>query len=138
MGTMAATTMVKEEWRCVSTEHLEQSVTWAGTSWMPKWLAVNLVLTVSFKVPITSVTIFASSQTAIVRIIVPTGSQVLNSSNLEPWYGSVFLENVTCNGTERFGFQCLTPGPGVVTSPECYYPDRTAGVRCFRSELEQI
>ena len=23
-------------------EHLEQSVMWAGTSWMPKWLAVNL------------------------------------------------------------------------------------------------
>ena len=23
-------------------EHLEQSAMWAGTSWMPKWLAVNL------------------------------------------------------------------------------------------------
>ena len=70
--------------------------------------------------------------------IIYTESQVLNSSNLGPWYGSVFLENVTCNGTERFGFQCNTPGPGVVTSPECYYPNRTAGVRCFRSELEWI
>ena len=36
MGTMAATTMVKEEWRCISMEHLEQSVMWAGTNWMPK------------------------------------------------------------------------------------------------------
>ena len=43
MGTMAATTMVKEEWKCVSMERLEQSVMWAGTSWMPKSLAVNLV-----------------------------------------------------------------------------------------------
>ena len=42
MGTMAAITMVKEEWKCVSMECLEQSVMWAGTSWMPKWLAVNL------------------------------------------------------------------------------------------------
>ena len=63
---------------------------------------------------------------------------MLNGSTLAPWYGSVFLENVTCNGTERFGFQCNTPGPGVVTSPECYNPNRTAGVRCFRSELEQV
>ena len=38
---------VREEWRCVSTEHLEQSVMWAGTSWMPKWLVVNLAIMVS-------------------------------------------------------------------------------------------
>ena len=63
-------------------------------------------------------------------------SQVLNGSNLAPWYGSFFLENVMCNGTERFGIDCVTPGPGVVSSPECYNPNRTAGVRCFRSELE--
>ena len=28
-------------------EHLEQSVMWAGMSWMPKWLAVNLASMVS-------------------------------------------------------------------------------------------
>ena len=38
---------VKEEWRCVSTEHMEQSAMWAGTSWMPKWLVVNLAIMVS-------------------------------------------------------------------------------------------
>ena len=54
MGTMAATTMVREEWRCVSTEHLEQSVMWAGTSWMPKWLVGNLVSIVS-KTPVSYV-----------------------------------------------------------------------------------
>ena len=54
MRTMAATTMVREELRCVSTEHLEQSVMWAGTSWMPKWLAGNLVSIVS-KTPVSYV-----------------------------------------------------------------------------------
>ena len=62
------------------------------------------------------------------------GAQVLNGSNLAPWYGSVFLENVMCNGTERLGIECVTPGPGVVTSPECYNPNRTAAVRCFQGE----
>ena len=66
--------------------------------------------------------------------IIFTESRVLNGSNLAPWYGSVFLENVTCSGTERFGFQCNIPGPGGVTSPECSNPYRTAGVQCFRSE----
>ena len=47
MGTIAVTSTVREEWRCVSMEHLEQSVMWAGTSWMPKWLAVNLASMVS-------------------------------------------------------------------------------------------
>ena len=42
LGTIAATCMLKEEWRYVSTERLEQSVMWAGTSWMPKWLVANL------------------------------------------------------------------------------------------------
>ena len=31
---MAATIMVKEEWRCVSMEHLVQSVVWADMSWL--------------------------------------------------------------------------------------------------------
>ena len=71
--------------------------------------------------------------------IIFTESQVLNGSNLPPWYGPVFLENVMCNGTERIGIECFTPGPGIVTSPECYDPYRTAGVRCFRSEcMEEI
>ena len=39
-----------------------------------------------------------------------------------------------CNGTESFGFQCNTPGPGVITNPECYNPNRTAGVQCITSE----
>ena len=39
-----------------------------------------------------------------------------------------------CNGTERLGIECVNPGPGVVTSPECSNPYRTAGVQCFRSE----
>ena len=34
MGIMAATIMVKEEWRCVSMEHLVQSVVWADMSWL--------------------------------------------------------------------------------------------------------
>ena len=38
------------------------------------------------------------------------------------------------NGTERLGFQCVTPGPGVVNIPECFNPYRTAGVQCFQSE----
>ena len=62
------------------------------------------------------------------------GAQVVNGSNLAPWYGSVFLENVSCNGTETLGIQCVTPGPGVVTSPECYNPNRTAAVQCFQGE----
>ena len=48
MGTaQMAIPTIKEEWRCVSTEHLEQSVMWAGTSWMPKWLVANLAIMVS-------------------------------------------------------------------------------------------
>ena len=39
-----------------------------------------------------------------------------------------------CHGTESFGFQCNTPGPGVITNPECYNPNRTAGVQCITSE----
>ena len=38
---------VREEWRCVSMKHMEQSVMWAGTSWMLKWLVVNLAIMVS-------------------------------------------------------------------------------------------
>ena len=68
------------------------------------------------------------------RFIAHTGSQVLNGSNFAPWYGSVFLENVMCNGTERLGIECVTSGPGVVTSPECSNPNRTAAVRCFQGE----
>ena len=37
--------MSREEWRCVSMEHLEQSVMWAGTNQMLKLLAVNLATT---------------------------------------------------------------------------------------------
>jgi len=37
----------REEWRCVSMKHMEQSVMWAGTSWMPKWLVVNMAIMVS-------------------------------------------------------------------------------------------
>ena len=69
-------------------------------------------------------------------ILLFSGAQVLNGSNLEPWYGSVFLENVMCNGTESLGIECLTPGPGGVTSPECYNPNRTAGVRCFTGKQD--
>jgi len=58
-------------------------------------------------------------------------AQALNGSNLEPWYGPVYLENVMCNGTERFGFQCSTTDLGVITNPECYNPYRTAGVQCM-------
>ena len=61
-------------------------------------------------------------------------SQALNGSNFGPWYGPVYLENVMCNGTESFGFQCNTPGPGVITNQECYNPNRTAGVRCITGE----
>ena len=56
---------IKEEWRCVSMEHLEQSVMWAGTSWMLKWLVGNLVSLVSKDSCVCSY--FASSQTAIIR-----------------------------------------------------------------------
>jgi len=66
--------------------------------------------------------------------IFPTEVQALNGSSLGPWYGPVYLENVMCNGNERFGIQCNTPGPGVITNPECYNPYRTAGVRCIISE----
>ena len=110
-------------------EHLEQSVMWAGTSWMPKWLVVNLVTMVS-----TDAYLIQSSFNYVILLFL--GAQVLNGSNLEPWYGSVFLENVTCNGTESLGTECVTPGPGVVTSPECYNPYRTAGVRCFTGKQE--
>ena len=65
-------------------------------------------------------------------------SQVLNGSNIAPWNGSVFLENVMCNGRERLGIQCVTPGLGVVTSPECSNPYRTAAVRCFGSEWKKL
>jgi len=61
-------------------------------------------------------------------------TRALNGSYFEPRYGPVFLENVMCNGTERFGFQCNTPGPGVISDPECYFPNRSAGVRCIASE----
>ena len=64
----------------------------------------------------------------------PAETRALNGSNLGPWFGPVFLENVMCNGTETFGFLCNTPGPGVITSPECYNPNRTAGARCIASE----
>ena len=64
----------------------------------------------------------------------PTEAQALNGSNLAPWNGPVFLENVMCNGTETFGIQCDIPGPGVITNQECFNPDRTAGVRCIASE----
>ena len=67
-------------------------------------------------------------------LISSTETQALNGSNLGPWYGPVYLENVMCNGTERFGFQCNTPGPGVITNQECYNPNRTAGVRCIASK----
>ena len=63
---------------------------------------------------------------------------MLNGSNFAPWNGSVFLENVMCNGTERLGIECVTPGPGVVTSPECSNPNRTAAVQCFRSKLKKF
>ena len=66
MGTIAVTSTVRGEWRCVSTEHLEQSVMLAGTSWMPKWLAVNLASIVS-KDSCLKCSYFASSQTAILR-----------------------------------------------------------------------
>ena len=66
-------------------------------------------------------------------LISSTETQALNGSNFGPWYGPVYLENVMCNGTERFGFQCNTPGPGVITNQECYNPNRTAGVRCIAS-----
>ena len=59
---------------------------------------------------------------------------MLNGSNFAAWYGSVFLEIVMYNGTERLGFQCVTPGPGVVNIPECFNPYWTAGVQCFQSE----
>jgi len=61
----------------------------------------------------------------------PTETQALNGSNFGVWYGPVFLENVMCNGTETFGFQCNSSGPGVITNPECYNPNRTAGARCI-------
>ena len=64
----------------------------------------------------------------------PTETQALNRSNLGPWYGPVFLENVVCNGTESYGFQCNSSGPGVITNSECYNPNRTAGARCIASE----
>ena len=66
-------------------------------------------------------------------VISSTETQALNGSNFGPWYGPVYLENVMCNGTERFGFQCNTPGPGVIANQECYNPNRTAGVRCIAS-----
>ena len=72
--------------------------------------------------------------TMILPLISPTETRALNGSYFEPRYGPVFLENVMCNGTERFGFQCNTPGPGVINDPECYYPNRSAGVRCIASE----
>ena len=59
---------------------------------------------------------------------------MLNGSNFAAWYGSVFLEIVMYNGTERLGFQCVTPGPGVVNILECFNPYRTAAVQCFQSE----
>ena len=68
-------------------------------------------------------------------LISSTETQALNGSNFGPWYGRVYLENVMCNGTESFGFQCNTPGPGVITNQECYNPNRTAGVRCIASML---
>ena len=43
-----------------------------------------------------------------------------------------------CNGTESFGFQCNTPGPGVITNQECYNPNRTAGVRCITGESRKV
>jgi len=46
----------------------------------------------------------------------------------------VFWENVMFNGTERLGFQCVTPGPGVVNIPECFNPYWTVEVQCFQSE----
>ena len=78
--------------------------------------------------------IHVHSQFTVSETIIFSESQVLNGSNLPPWYGPVILENVMCNGTERIGIECATPGPGVVTSPECYDPYRTAGVQCFGSE----
>ena len=73
-----------------------------------------------------------------VLLILPTESEALNGTSLDPWYGPVFLENVMCNGTETFGYQCATPGAGVITNPECYYPNRTAGVRCTMSEWSKV
>ena len=69
-------------------------------------------------------------------ILLFLGAQVLNGSNFGLCYGSVFLENVTCNGSESLGIECLTPGPGGVTSPECFNPNRTAGVRCFTGKQD--
>ena len=130
MGTpQMAISTIKEEWKCVSMEHLEQSVMWVGTSWMPKWLVANLAIMVS-----TDAYVIQCSLKYVILLFL--GAQVLNGSNLGPWYGSVFLENVTCNGTERLGIECLTPGSGIVTSPECYNPNRTAGVRCFTGKQE--
>ena len=43
-----------------------------------------------------------------------------------------------CNGTERFGVQCNTPGPGVITNQECYNPNRTAGVRCITGKWSKV
>ena len=130
MGTpQMAIPTIKGEWRCVSMERLEQSVMWGGTSWMPKWLVVNLAIMVS-----TDAYIIECSLKYVILLFL--GAQVLNGSNLAPWYGSIFLENVTCNGTERLGIECVTPGPGVVTSPECSNPYRTAGVRCFTGKHE--
>jgi len=117
-------------------EHLEQSVMWAGTNWMLKLLAVNLASTQQVSVgrhPCFVTTL----ETPTPPLIFPTESQALNGSDVGPWYGPVYLENVMCNGTERFGFQCSTPGPGVITSPECYNANRTAGVRCITGELNK-
>lgn len=48
--------------------------------------------------------------------------QLMNGSNFAAWYDAVFLEILMYTGTERLGFQCAIPGPGVVNIPECFNP----------------